>query len=111
MAEVHGPSEGLPPITPHDRKMYEDEYRHGVDLFQRALNEYEKADEIHKKEAFKEVMDSAMQVLNETARELRRTDLQEQNQKISQSFETFEANDKDATKLARNLNQAKNTIG
>jgi hypothetical protein len=110
MANVQGPGDGSSPITPHDKILYEQEYRHGVDLFQRALSEYSKADEIHKKEAFREVMDRAMQVLNETARELKRSDLMEQNQKIAQSFEGFQSNDADASKLAKNLKDAKKTV-
>jgi hypothetical protein len=111
MAQIQGPGEGLPPISRHDRILYEKEYRQGVDLFQRALNEYEKADEIHKKEAFREVMDRAMQVLNETARELKRTDLLDQNKKIEQSFQAFQDNDADPAKLAKNLDRAKDSIG
>lgn len=110
MAKVEGPGEGMP-ISPHDRIQYEQEYRQGVDLFQRALTEYNKADEIHKKEAFKEVMDKAMQVLNETAKELKRSDLMDQNQKISQSFQALQENDTDSVKLAQNLKSAKKTIG
>lgn len=110
MAKVEGPGEGMP-ISPHDRIQYEQEYRKGVDLFQRALSEYNKADEIHKKEAFKEVMDRSMQILNETARELKRSDLMDQNQKISQSFQALQENDTDAVKLAQNLKNAKKTIG
>lgn len=110
MANVQGPNEGAFPITPHDKAMYEQEYRRGVDLFQRALKEYSTADEDHKKDAFREVMDRAMQVLNETARELKRTDLMAQNQKIEQSFEGLQSNETDASKLAQNLKDAKKTV-
>jgi hypothetical protein len=110
MANVQGPGEGSSPITPHDKVLYEQEYRRGVDLFQRALSEYNKADEVHKKEAFREVMDHAMQVLNETARELKRSDLMDQNQKIAQSYEGVQSNETDASKLAQNLKEAKKTV-
>jgi len=109
MADVHGPNEGAAPISRHDKLLYEQEYRQGVDLFQRALSEYSKADEVHKKEAFHEVMDRAMQVLNETARELKRSDLMEQNKKIAQSFEGL-SNEADPAKLAQNLKEAKKTV-
>jgi hypothetical protein len=113
MANIHGPNEGLPPITPHDKQLYEAEYRRGVELFQRALDEYTKADEIHKKDAFREVMDRALQVLNETARELKRSDLMDQNKKISNDFQTYQDNQIDLAKnqLAQDLNQAKKSIG
>ena len=110
MSNVQGPGEGGTPITPRDKVLYEQEYRRGVDLFQRALNEYEKAGEVNKKEAFHEVMDRAMQVLNETARELKRTDLMDQNQKIAQSLQGLESSDKDVSKLTQNLNDAKKTV-
>ena len=113
MTNVQGPTEGPSPMSPHDRVLYEQEYRRGVDLFQRALDQYSKADEIHKKDAFREVMDRALQVLNETARELKRGDLMTQNQKISKDLESYQNNDVDTAKnqLAQDLNQAKKSIG
>lgn len=110
MANVQGPGEGASPITPRDKILYEQEYRRGVDLFQRALSEYKNADEVHKKEAFHEVMDRAMQVLNETARELKRSDLMEQNQKIAQTYEGIQSGETDTSKLAQNLKEAKKTV-
>ena len=110
MANVQGPGEGATPLTPRDKVLYEQEYRRGVDLFQRALNEYNKADDIYKKDAFREVMDRAMQVLNETARELKRTDLMTENQKIAQSYDGLQSNETDASKLAQNLKEAKKTV-
>jgi predicted nucleic acid-binding protein len=111
MGNVEGPGGAEPaPISRHDKMLYEQEYRRGVDLFQRALDEYGKAEEIHKKEAFREVMDRAMQVLNETARELKRADLQNQNQKIEQSYEAFQENE-NASNLTQNLQKAKKEIG
>lgn len=109
MANVQGPNEGMP-ISPRDRVQYEQEYRRGVDLFQRALTEYSKTDEIHKKDAFREVMDRAMQVLNETARELKRSDLMDQNQKIAQSFQLLQENEADGAKLTKDLKDAKKTV-
>jgi hypothetical protein len=110
MANVQGPGEGPFPISHRDKIQYEKEYRAGVDLFQRALEQYNSTDEPYKKEAFKEVMDRAMQVLNETARELKRADLMDQNQKISQSFEALQDQKTDATIVANNLKQAKKNV-
>lgn len=88
MSEIQpgGPS----PLSPEDRKMYEKEYKQGVDLFQRALNEYSKADEVNKKQAFKEVMDRALQVLHETSHELHRSDLEQQTDKIDKDYQAFQ---------------------
>lgn len=105
--------QGPRPLTPQDRAMYKEEYRHGVDLFQRALNEYSSADEIHKKEAFRQVMDRALQVLNDTARGLKRTDLMAQNKTIQEDLKSYESSqkDEDKSKLAADLQQAQKKIG
>jgi len=111
MRNVEGPNEGASsPISPRDKILYEQEYRRGVELFQRALSEYDKADEIHKKDAFREVMDRAMQVLNETARELKRSDLMDQNQKIAQSYQGLQDKEIDPSQLAQKLKEAKKTV-
>ncbi|MBF8263521.1 MAG: hypothetical protein HW387_1186 [Parachlamydiales bacterium] len=110
MSNVQGPGDGSIPISHHDKILYEKEYRAGVDLFQRALDQYNTADSPYKKEAFKNVMDQAMQVLNQTASALKRADLENQNQKISQSFTALQDQKTDAAALAKNLNQAKKTV-
>lgn len=65
MAEI--PKSDFPRPSPEDLKLYHQEFLHGCDLFQRALNEYQKSDIPQQKEAFKKVMGSALHVLNETA--------------------------------------------
>lgn len=110
MAAIQGPGGESAPINPRDKVLYEQEYRRGADLFQRALSEYNRADEIHKKEAFREVMDHAMQVLNDTARELKRADLLAQNQKISQSLQAMEESASEKTELAKDLKDAKKMV-
>lgn len=104
--------DGSQPINPNDRKLYEQDYMHGVDLFQRALAEYSKSQEPHQKEAFREVMDKAMQALNETAQGLKRQDLLKQNGQIQQDLTAFEKSGSDAAKdkLASDLNQAKESL-
>jgi hypothetical protein len=100
------------PISPQDRTKYEEEYKHGVDLFQRALAEYSKADEPHKKEAFRDVMDKAMQVLNDTAQALKRSDLFEKNSQIQQDLQTYQAtqNAQAKTQLETDLKRAQDTL-
>ena len=112
MASIGGSGDGAAPLSPQDKRMYEQEYKQGVDLFQRSLGEYEKADEMYKKEAFKDVMTQAMQILNETARELKRTDLSTQNKKISQDFMAYQDHESDAAKnqLLQDLSQAKRKV-
>lgn len=108
MSEIQGGG----PISPRERKLYEQEYKHGADLFQRALVQYEKSDNPYQKEQFGEVMDKAMRVLNETARQLKRKDLLRQNDEISKEYEDYKKNPSDllASKLADDIAQAKQSI-
>ncbi|MDE3046129.1 MAG: hypothetical protein KGJ02_05750 [Verrucomicrobiota bacterium] len=110
MKEIQGEGDNIP-LNPTERKMYESEYKHGADLFQRALNEHAKSDNIYQREEFKEVMEKAMQVLNETASALKKKDLEQQNQQIEQDYESYrntgslEAKDR----LNRDLEKAKHS--
>ena len=110
MTEIQGPT-GRP--SHQDVQKYAQEYRHGVDLFQRSLSEYKSAEEIHKKEAFKEVMERALQVLNETAQGMKSRDLLEQNAKIAKDFQAYQngASAENEKKLEQDLSRAKRLIG
>ena len=112
MAEIHDKG-GMGPITPREKKMYEQEYKHGADLFQRALQQNNTSDNPYQKEQFGEVMDKAMQVLNETARELKRKDLMDQNKLIAQDYKAYQNNPNDqvSSKLKQDLDKAKKSIG
>ena len=101
---------GIP--SPQDKKLYRQEYQHSVDLFQRALNEYSQSDNIYQKEEFKGVMDMAMQVMNETARELKNASLLEQNQKIAKELAQYEEEPTSnlQTELEKDLDQAKGSV-
>ena len=104
MTEIQGG--GTSPLSPEDKKLYEQEFKQGVDLFQRALNEYSKADEMNKKQAFKEVMDRALQVLHQTSYELHRDDLEKQTSKIEKDYEAYQNGaPKDA--LSKDLKETK----
>lgn len=103
---------GSSPISPRDRKLYEQEFKHAATLFQQALDSYSKSDNPYQKQEFKEVMDKAMRVLNETAQELMRKELLNQNQKIASDYATYQQ-DESATaqaKLNSDLEKAKKTI-
>ena len=108
--DIKGPGDNS--ISPAEIKMYEQEYKHGADLFQRALTEYSKADTMFAKEEFKDVMDKAMQVLNETARELKRKELLKQNEQIAKDYASFKKSPNDIVqqKLNDDLDSAKGKI-
>lgn len=104
--------QGSSPVDPQSIAKYEEQYRHGVDLFQRALEEYTGAEEVHKKEAFRNVMDKALQVLNDTARGMKRQDLLEKNNRIKEDFLALQKSPQSATKsqLENDLKTAERTL-
>jgi hypothetical protein len=113
MSGVDSPGGGPPPL-PHDpQKAYAVDYKHSVDLFQRSLEECSKAQEMHKKAAFKDVMNRSLQVLNEAASGLKREDLLKQNDQIAKDLKIYEDKEDDSSKstLAHDLDQAKKSIG
>ena len=102
------------PITPREKKMYEQEYKHGAQLFQKALQQYVKSDNPYQQDEFQHVMDKAMRVLNETAGELNRKALLEQNDKIQKDYAAFSDKPGDPAafnQLNHDLDQAKKSIG
>ena len=104
---------GVGPLSPQEKKMYEQEYKHGADLFKRALDQYGKSDNPYQQAEFKDVMDKAMQVLNETASELMRKELQKQNDRIANDYASFQKDPTDkeaAEKLNQDLEKAKKSI-
>lgn len=104
------PASGSPdPMLPSERRAYEREYKEGADLFQRALAEHAKTENIYKKEEFREVMDKALLVLNETAKELKEKDLALQNKIIAEDYKKYQENPSPATEKALNtdLEQAR----
>ena len=111
MGEIHGKGEGS--ITPREKKLYEQEYVHGAKLFQKALEQHAQSDNMFQQGEFRNVMDKAMNVLNETARELKNKSLAEQNDKISKDYEAFikqPANEKAWDILHEDLEKAKKLL-
>jgi hypothetical protein len=101
-------------MTPRETKMYEQEYKHGVQLFQKALGSYVNSENPSQREEFHQVMDKAMQVLNETAKGLNRKHLLDQNAHIASDYAAFNQKPEDHStfdKLKRDLDQAKKSIG
>lgn len=105
---------GAGPLGPREKKMYEQEYKHGADLFKRALDQYTKSENPYQQAEFKSVMDKAMTVLNQTASELMRKELKAQNDAIAKDYATFQEFPKDPDtleKLNSDLDKAKKSIG
>ena len=58
-------------------------------LFQNAVQHYAESNNPYQKKALQEVMDKALTILNETARELNRQKLFDQNAQIEKDYATF----------------------
>lgn len=110
MAERVG--DGSAPINPHAKELYKQEYQHGADLFQRALKEHANSQNIYQKAEFKDVMDKALLVLNETARELKEKNLLAQNQQIENDYKAYQSspNQKTMERLEEDLQRAKGSF-
>jgi len=99
-------------ISPRERKMYEQEYKQGTVLFQKALEHAGKAENPYQTEEFQKVMEKAMRVLNQTALGLKRLDLFKQNKKIEDDYKEYKEHPDKATtaQLNRDLNDARKTV-
>ena len=91
------------------REAYIHEYRQGVDLFQRALQESLHADNIYKKEELRQVMDETMGVLNQTVSALKSRQLAEMNSQIAKDYEVYQK-DGDPTALQSDLKTASKLV-
>lgn len=105
-------TDNIGPLSPHDKKMYEQEYQHSADLFKRALDQYNTAQNPYQKNEFKSVMDKAMEVLSETAQQLMRQELLKQNDQISKDYAAFQDHPDAETQkqLAKDLDRAKRSL-
>lgn len=105
--------ESAGPVTPSQTdKLYRQEYQHGANLFEEALNQANKASYDPKKEQFDDVMQMAMKILNQTASSLKNEKLLKQNEKINEDFKAYQANpDKEHLDVLRDdLNNAKHSF-
>ncbi len=100
------------PLSPADRKVYEQEYKRGAALFEKALKEFENTDNMYKKAAFKEVMDRAMEVINGAAQGLKDPSVLEQTHKISNDYTVFQTRETPITEkqLRDDLKEAQRSV-
>ena len=107
-------SSGSPaPLTPRETKMYEQEYKHSAELFQQALQSYTTSDNPYQQKEFQNVMDKAMDVINNTARELNQKPLLAQSSKIQKDYDAFTDKPEDkatVNQLNQDLDQARKAI-
>jgi hypothetical protein len=83
----------IPDKSPQNKKrMYEAEYKHAANLFDRSLEEYTHSENVYKKEAFRKVMNQALQILKDTASALKKQELLKQCDQIEQDYQAYQAN-------------------
>ena len=79
------------PPSPEDIKQYQTDYQKSFDLFDKSFKQYTQPKlETHKKEMFKNVMDEALKVMNETACvALKNERDREKEAKLNKDYHTF----------------------
>lgn len=98
-------------ISPEMQKTYHKEFNEGVKLFQKSLKEYEHTSDDNKKAAFKNVMDQALTIMNQSARGFLDPKAREEiSTKLQNDYQNFLNNDTPTTykKLNSDLNHLKN---
>lgn len=79
-------------ISPQLQETYRNEYARGVTLFKNSLTEHQKAEDGPKKDKFKDVMDKALNIMNESARGFLSTKGQADQKVLQQDYQTYLAN-------------------
>lgn len=83
----------IPEASPKNKaKMYKAEYKHAAHLFDESLEEYSHTDNVYKKEAFRNVMNQALQVLKDTARLLKKQTYIDQSLEVEKDYQAYQAN-------------------
>ena len=111
MTGIQGP-EGFS-HTPREIREYEKDYKESAELFQDAVQHYAKSDNAYQKKELQGVMDKALSILNEAARELNRQKLLDQNAKIQKDYDTFNKSPDDEAaidQLSKDLEKAKDSV-
>lgn len=87
MTEPSSPS-NIPPAL---QATYKNEFARGVKLFEESLAAYEATsnDEAAKKAKFKDVMDKALRIMNESARGFMSSSGQEEEVKLESDYQSF----------------------
>ena len=95
------------PGSPQDKALYKQEFDKAVHLFQKSLSAYEQSQIQGQKDAFKDVMKKALEVIHQTLPQVINQKLAEQKEhKLTQDYNQFLSNDspKNVQKLLADLN-------
>src|SRR5581483_3391078 len=82
-------------ISPELQATYRNEFARGIKLFEESLTAYENTppDEVIKKAKFKDVMDKALKIMNESARGFLSESGKSEESKLEKDYQAFLAND------------------
>lgn len=80
-------------ISPKLQETYRNEFARGVKLFQDSLVEYEKSQNEPQKEKFKDVMNKALNIMNESARGFLSTRGKEDQKTLETDYQNFLSKD------------------
>jgi hypothetical protein len=99
-------------ISPQLQQVYKQEFMEGANLFQQSLQQYQNSNIPAQKEAFKDVMQKAMNVMNETAQLCLSKEAQKKEMKLNQDFQAFQSNDTEgnAAQLNKSINSLKRSV-
>ncbi|HSW87115.1 MAG TPA: hypothetical protein VLG49_06420 [Rhabdochlamydiaceae bacterium] len=109
MGMIEGSGGSIPPDI---KATYKQEFARSVDLFQKSLQEYEKTEEFHKKAKFKDVMDKALQIMNETAKACLSKKAQSEKTQLEKDYQNFIQHDNPETydKLNEDIDHLKDYL-
>lgn len=99
MSSVQGSGGNIPE---QNIAQYKAQFAQGLNLFEKSLDEYQKASEVHKKAKFKDVMDKALQVMNETAGATLEKQGKQIEEKLNTDYNSFIAKESQEGYLAIN---------
>lgn len=87
-----------------NQHIYKQEFIQGATLFEQSLTQYQNSSIPAQKEAFKDVMQKAMVVMNETAKLCLSKEAQKKETQLNTAFENFQTSDDPST--IKNLSQS-----
>lgn len=102
------------PIPPELQATYKNEFARGVKLFEESLNAYETTsdDQIAKKAKFKDVMDKALNIMNQSARGFLSPSGQKEETHLEKDYQSYiaEQTPDNAEKLKKDINHLKGYV-
>jgi len=99
-------------VDPHNQQIYKQDFTKGAELFKQSLEQYQSSSNPLQKEAFKDVMSKAMNVMNETAKLCLSKEAQKKEAQLNDAFNNFQNSENPETikDLSKSINSLKRTL-